>query len=210
MFETISKGFRDISQRMRGIRELNESNIDEALRAIRASLLEADVNYHVVKRFLNSVKERAIGEEVRVTAKDAEGNVHKVTPGQHFIKICQEELENLMGPVDEEPIAMGKTPTKIMLVGLQGSGKTTTAAKLAFWLKEQYKATPLLVAGDVYRPAAAKQLRSSENPSPSLSTPEITPTPSIFARKASPMPVKSGAISSSSIPQVDSPSTTSS
>ena len=159
MFETISKGFRDISQRMRGIRELNESNIDEALRAIRASLLEADVNYHVVKRFLNSVKERAIGEEVRVTAKDAEGNVHKVTPGQHFIKICQEELENLMGPVDEEPIAMGKTPTKIMLVGLQGSGKTTTAAKLAFWLKEQYKATPLLVAGDVYRPAAAKQLQ---------------------------------------------------
>ena len=159
MFETISKGFRDISQRMRGIRELNESNIDEALRAIRASLLEADVNYHVVKRFLNSVKERAIGEEVRVTAKDAEGNVHKVTPGQHFIKICQEELENLMGHVDKEPIAMGKTPTKIMLVGLQGSGKTTTAAKLAFWLKEQYKATPLLVAGDVYRPAAAKQLQ---------------------------------------------------
>ena len=159
MFETISKGFRDLSNRMRGIRELNESNIDEALRAIRASLLEADVNYHVVKRFLNSVKERAIGEEVRVSVKDAEGKVHKVTPGQHFIKICQEELEALMGPVDEEPIKMGKTPTKIMLVGLQGSGKTTTAAKLAYWLKDQYKAKPLMVAGDVYRPAAARQLQ---------------------------------------------------
>ena len=71
MFETISKGFRDITQRMRGVRELNESNIEEALRAIRASLLEADVNYPVVKRFLNSVKERAIGEEVRVSVKDS-------------------------------------------------------------------------------------------------------------------------------------------
>ena len=159
MFETISKGFRDISQRMRGVRELNESNIDDALRAIRASLLEADVNYHVVKRFLNSVKERAIGEEVRVSIKDSEGKVHKVTPGQHFIKICQEELESLMGPVDEEPIKMGKTPTKIMLVGLQGSGKTTTAAKLAYWLKAQYKAKPVMVAGVVYRPAAATQLQ---------------------------------------------------
>ena len=159
MFETISKGFRSISQSMRGIRELNESNIDEALRAIRSSLLEADVNYHVVKSFLNSVKERAIGEEVRVSVKDSEGKVHKVTPGQHFIKICQEELEALMGPVDEEPIKMGKTPTKIMLVGLQGAGKTTTAAKLAYWLKDVYKAKPLMVAGDVYRPAAAKQLQ---------------------------------------------------
>lgn len=159
MLETISKGFREITQRMRGVRELNESNIDEALRAIRASLLEADVNYHVVKRFLNSVKERAIGEEVRVSIKDTEGKVHKVTPGQHFIKICQEELEALMGPVDEEPIKMGSTPTKIMLVGLQGSGKTTTAAKLAYWLKDHYKAKPVMVAGDVYRPAAAKQLQ---------------------------------------------------
>ncbi len=159
MFETISKGFRDITQRMRGGRELNESNIEEALRAIRASLLEADVNYHVVKRFLNSVKERAIGEEVRVSVKDSEGKVHKVTPGQHFIKICQEELEALMGPVDEEPVKMGAAPTKIMLVGLQGSGKTTTAAKLAYWLKDHYKAKPVMVAGDVYRPAAAKQLQ---------------------------------------------------
>lgn len=124
MFETISKGFRDISQRMRGVRELNASNIDEALKAIRASLLEADVNYHVVKRFLERVKDRAIGEEVRVKVTDAQGNVHKVTPGQHFIKICQEELENLMGPVDPEPVKMAeKAPTKVMLVGLQGSGR---------------------------------------------------------------------------------------
>ncbi|MCL2326213.1 MAG: signal recognition particle protein, partial [Proteobacteria bacterium] len=160
MFETISKGFRDITQRMRGVRELNEANIDEALRAIRASLLEADVNYHVVKRFLNNVKTRALGEEVRVSIKDKQGQVHRVTPGQHFIKICQEELEALMGPVDEDPIKVGsKAPTKIMLVGLQGSGKTTTAAKLAYWLVSQYKARPLMVAGDVYRPAAARQLQ---------------------------------------------------
>ncbi len=160
MFETISKGFRDITQRMHGVRELNEDNIDDALRAIRASLLEADVNYHVVKRFLNNVKERALGEEVRVSVKDKEGVTHKVTPGQHFIKICQEELEALMGPVDADPIKLGaKAPTKIMLVGLQGCGKTTTAAKLCYWLKEQYKAKPLMVAGDVYRPAAAKQLQ---------------------------------------------------
>lgn len=160
MFETISKGFKDITHRMRGVRELNESNIDEALRAIRSSLLEADVNYHVVKRFLNNVKTRSLGEEVRVSVKDGQGKTHKVTPGQHFIKICQEELEALMGPVDEDPIKIGaKAPTKIMLVGLQGSGKTTTAAKLAYWLKTNYKAKPLLVAGDVYRPAAAKQLQ---------------------------------------------------
>lgn len=160
MFETISKGFKDITQRMRGIRELNETNIDEALRAIRSSLLEADVNYHVVKRFLSNVKTRSLGEEVRVSVKDGQGKTHKVSPGQHFIKICQEELEALMGPVDEDPIKVGaKAPTKIMLVGLQGSGKTTTAAKLAYWLKANYKAKPLLVAGDVYRPAAAKQLQ---------------------------------------------------
>ena len=160
MFETISKGFRDITQKFRGVRELNEDNINDALRAIRSSLLEADVNYHVVKKFLSSVKERAIGEQVRVSVKDREGVTHKVTPGQHFIKICQEELEALMGPVDDEPIKLGaKMPTKIMLVGLQGSGKTTTAAKLAYWLKDQYKANPLMVASDVYRPAAAKQLQ---------------------------------------------------
>ena len=160
MFEIVSKGFRDIRQRMHGIRELNEENINEALRDIRSSLLEADVNYHVVKRFLNNVKERALGEEVRVSHKGTDGITRKVTPGQHFIRICQEELESLMGPVDEEPVKVSaKGLTKIMLVGLQGSGKTTTAGKLAHWLIEEYKAKPMLVAADVYRPAAIEQLR---------------------------------------------------
>ncbi len=160
MFETISKGFRSINQRFRGVRELTEANVDEALVDIRASLLEADVNYRVVKSFLKSVKSRALGEEVLVSYKTSDGNVHRVTPAQHFTKICQEELEQLMGPVDEEPIKVSaKAPTKIMLVGLQGSGKTTTAAKLAYWLIQKYQARPMLVAGDVYRPAAIKQLQ---------------------------------------------------
>ncbi len=160
MFETISKGFRDITHRFKGTRELTEENINDALKDIRASLLEADVNYHVVKRFLNAVKERSLGEVVKVKAKDRSGQVLKASPGQHFIKICQEELEALMGPVDEQVLRLAtEGPTKIMLVGLQGSGKTTTAAKLAFWLKDRHQARPLLVAGDVYRPAAIKQLQ---------------------------------------------------
>lgn len=160
MFETISKGFRSIKHRFQGTTELTEDNIDEALKDIKASLLEADVNFYVVKRFLERVKERALGEVVRVKVKKKDGETVTATPGQHFIRICQEELESLMGPVDEQIMVLSdKPPTKIMLVGLQGSGKTTTCAKLAWWLIENYKAKPLLVAGDVYRPAAVRQLQ---------------------------------------------------
>lgn len=104
MFETISKGFRDISQRMRGVRELNASNIDEALKAIRASLLEADVNYHVVKRFLERVKDRAIGEEVRVKVTDAQGNVHKVTPALGFDRMDHRILRTIIEKFDGGPV----------------------------------------------------------------------------------------------------------
>lgn len=161
MFDAITRGFRDIKNRLQGKRELTEANIEEALEDIRRSLLEADVNFHVVKRFLGRVKERALGEVVQVKVKTKAGEVHQASPGQHFIKICQDELENLMGPVEDDPIKMaaGKDPTKIMLVGLQGSGKTTTAGKLARWLQETMQGKPMLVAADVYRPAAIKQLQ---------------------------------------------------
>ena len=97
MFDTLTKGFRDLKNRVQGVRVLNEDNINEALSDIRASLLEADVNYHVVKRFLGNVRERALGEVVRTKVKSQEGETLKVGPGEHFIKICQEELEALMG-----------------------------------------------------------------------------------------------------------------
>ncbi|MDX9722866.1 MAG: signal recognition particle protein [Myxococcota bacterium] len=160
MFETISKGFQNIKHRLHGTRELNEDNIEDVLKDIRASLLEADVNFHVVKRFLAAVKQRALGEVVRLKVKDASGKMVNVTPAQHFIKICQEELVALMGPVEEQVLRTAPSgPTKIMMVGLQGSGKTTTAAKLAYWLMENRAAKPLLVAADVYRPAAIRQLQ---------------------------------------------------
>jgi len=159
MFETISKGFRDIKHRFRGERELSEANIEDALNDIKQSLLEADVNFHVVKRFLKRVKERAIGEVVQVKLKTDDETV-EVSPGQHFIKICQDELENLMGPVAEQPVEVsGKPPTKIMMVGLQGSGKTTSSAKLARLLEKNDARRPLLVAADVARPGAIEQLQ---------------------------------------------------
>jgi signal recognition particle subunit SRP54 len=154
MLETLSRGFRTARNRLRGFSVLNERNIDDAIREIRISLLEADVEYHVVKRFLERVKEKALGEIVRVKAKSGT----RVTPGDHFVKICNDELEALMGPVDTSLSRSERGFTTIMMVGLQGSGKTTTCAKLATLLKSQGK-KPMLVAADVYRPAAVEQLR---------------------------------------------------
>ncbi len=157
MLETISKGFRDARNRLRGFREITESNIDDALRDIRLSLLEGDVEYHVVKQFLAHVKETALGEIVRTRASHA-GKRIGVTPGDHFVKICQDKLEELMGPVDTSLRMAPVGVTKVMMVGLQGSGKTTTTAKLARLLqKEGHR--PLMVAADIYRPAAVDQLR---------------------------------------------------
>ncbi len=160
MFDVVAKGFRDVRQRFEGKREITEENIEDALKDIRMSMLEADVNFRIAKRFIKRVKEKAIGEVVKVKAKGKDEKV-EVSPGDHFIRICHEELEALMGPVDASiNFAHPKAgPTKIMMVGLQGSGKTTTTGKLAKYLMDQHDKKPLLVGADVYRPAAIEQLR---------------------------------------------------
>jgi signal recognition particle subunit SRP54 len=156
MLETISKGFRSVKHRFQGKRELTEANIEEALREIRVSLLEADVDFTVVRGFIGRVKEKALGEVVKVVAKTT-GRRIEVGPGDHFVKICQDELEALMGPVDTS-LNYGAKVTKIMMIGLQGSGKTTTTGKLARYLLDQGR-RPLLAAADIYRPAAIDQLK---------------------------------------------------
>lgn len=160
MFDVVAKGFRDVRNRFEGKRELTEENIEEALKDIRMSMLEADVNFRITKQFIQTVKDQALGEIVRLRAKGNDGKM-EVTPGDHFIRICHDELENLMGPVDTEIVFQNARlgPTKIMMVGLQGSGKTTTTAKLAHHIITKYKKRPLLVGADVYRPAAIEQLR---------------------------------------------------
>jgi len=158
MFETLSKGFRTARDRLRGVAELDEANLAEALRDVRMSLLEADVEFRVTKTFLERVKEKALGEKVRLKA-DAGGRHLRLGPGEHFVRICERELAALMGPVDTSFAWAKKGPTAVMLVGLQGSGKTTTVGKLARFLQKHHKKRPLLVAADVYRPAAIEQLR---------------------------------------------------
>ena len=160
MFDAVRKGFKNAAHVFEGKREITEENIDEALKSIRMALFEADVNFQVVRSFLQRVKDKAIGEVVRVSAK-AGGERIKVTPGEVFIKICHDELEELMGPVDTSLTLMqGRLgPTVIMMVGLQGAGKTTTTGKLARWISHHKGLAPLLVACDVYRPAAVEQLQ---------------------------------------------------
>jgi signal recognition particle subunit SRP54 len=159
MLDTLTKGFRAARNRLSGKAEISEQVVDEALRDIRVALLEADVSLDVVKRFVARVKEKSVGELVTLKSTGAKGQRLKVTPQDHFIKICHDELEALMGPVDTSlrDGAKGR-PTGIMMVGLQGSGKTTTAGKIASKLLKDGK-RPLLVAADVYRPAAVDQLR---------------------------------------------------
>jgi len=163
MLETVSRGFEAARDKLRGVRTLSEENIDEALRDVRSSLLEADVGLPVVRSFIQQVKERSLGEKVETRVTDDQGKTHKVTPSEHFIAICEEELAALMGPVDPS-LAKGKGGiTSVLLLGLQGVGKTTCAAKLAYLLKAKGQ-KPLLVAADIYRPAAVLQLqRLGEN-----------------------------------------------
>jgi signal recognition particle subunit SRP54 len=158
VLETVSKGFKAARNKLKGRTEITPEVVDDALRDIRVSLLEADVSFEVVKRFVARVREKAIGEVVDTKVRTEKGTV-RVTPQDHFVKICHDELEALMGPVDTSlrDGAKGR-PTGVMMVGLQGSGKTTTAGKVASrFLKEGKK--PLLVAADVYRPAAVEQLK---------------------------------------------------
>lgn len=159
MLETVTKGFRAAKNRLTGKAEITAGLVDESLRDIRVSLLEADVAFEVVKKFVARVREKAIGEVVTTSTIDKTGKKMQVTPGDHFVKICHDELEALMGPVDVTLVLKPKDQiTGIMMVGLQGSGKTTTAGKLANRLLKQGR-KPLLVAADIYRPAAVEQLK---------------------------------------------------
>jgi signal recognition particle subunit SRP54 len=158
MFETLTKGFRAARQRLSGLTELTEANIEQALRDVRLSLLEADVEFNVVKRFLDTVKQKAVGDVIQ-NAAVIQGQKVKVSAADRFIKVCHDELVDMMS-VEGEPLALNAKPalTGIMMVGLQGSGKTTTTGKLALLLqKDGYK--PLLVAADVQRPGAIEQLQ---------------------------------------------------
>ncbi|MGI6091464.1 MAG: signal recognition particle protein [Veillonellaceae bacterium] len=148
VFEGLADKLQQTFKKLRGKGKLSESDVNDAMREVRMALLEADVNFKVVKDFITKVKERAVGQEV----------LGSLTPGQHVIKIVNEELTNLMGGTQSRITISSRPPTIIMLVGLQGAGKTTTAGKLALLLKKQNK-RPLLVAADVYRPAAIKQLQ---------------------------------------------------
>ena len=158
MLETLSRGFETARDRLRGVQTLSDANVDEALRDVRVALLEADVDLAVTRDFLARVKERALGEKVETKARDAAGRLLRVTPGQHFVKVCQDELTALMGPVDPTLHRDAARTTSVMLLGLQGVGKTTVAAKLARYLQRD-KHRPLLVAADVQRPAAVLQLQ---------------------------------------------------
>jgi signal recognition particle subunit SRP54 len=160
MFDALTKGFQQAQNRLAGLTELTEGNIEPALREVRLSLLEADVELGVVKRFLARVKDKSLGETVRTRVK-AQGVTHKVSARDVFIKICNEELVAMMshdGPAIHFSESASR-PTAIMMVGLQGSGKTTTAAKLAKLLKGKQSKKPLLVAADMQRPAAVEQLK---------------------------------------------------
>jgi signal recognition particle subunit SRP54 len=160
MFDALAKGFKAARNRLAGLTELNEQNVETALREVRLSLLEADVELGVVKAFLARVKDKALGEIVRVRAKKQDGQTVRVQASDAFIKICHDELVAFMSPGSGPPLTFAAKghPTGIMMVGLQGSGKTTTCAKLARWLQKQGH-HPLLVAADMQRPAAVEQLK---------------------------------------------------
>lgn len=156
MLETLTRGFREARGRLRGVTSLNEDNLADALREIRMSLLEADVDLAVVREFLDAVKQRCLGTEVSLRA-GKRAKRQQVSVGDHFTKSCYEELCGLMGEGAEDvPPARGART--LMLLGLQGTGKTSTAAKLALHFKKGGE-QPLLVAADVHRPAAIEQLR---------------------------------------------------
>ena len=149
MFENLSDRLQNVMHKIKGYGKITEENINEMMREIRLSLLEADVNYKVVKEFTNKVKEKALGTDVNA----------KLSPGEEFVRIVRDELTELLGGESVELIT-DKNPTITMLVGLQGSGKTTTIGKLANYLRKNFKKKPLLVACDVYRPAAIDQLKT--------------------------------------------------
>lgn len=149
MFESLTDKLEITFKRLRGQGKITEKNIDEALREVRLALLEADVHVQVVKNFLDAVKAKSMGQEV----------LQSLTPEQQFIKIVRDEMVDLLGGEYQDLDLKTAPPVVIMLVGLQGSGKTTTLAKLARYLKQNKKRSPYLVPADIYRPAAIEQLK---------------------------------------------------
>ena len=149
MFEYMGDRLTNAIKNIKGMGRITEDNINDAMREIRLALLEADVNYTVVKEFINNVKEKALGMEVDKSLK----------PDEVFIKIVKDELVELLGG-EAVPLVVDKNPTILMLVGLQGSGKTTTSGKLANYLRKRHAKKPLLVACDIYRPAAIDHLKT--------------------------------------------------
>ncbi len=149
MFQNLSDRLQQIFAGLTGKGRLTEADVDAAMREIRMALLEADVNFKVVKEFVARVRERAVGADVMTS----------LTPGQQVIKIVLDEMVHLLGDTHSQLALSGRIPNVIMLVGLQGSGKTTATAKLALLLRKQGK-HPLMVACDVYRPAAIDQLEA--------------------------------------------------
>ena len=148
MFESLTDRLNTVFKKITGRGRLSESNIQEALKEVRMALLEADVNYKVVKKFIDDIQQRAVGQDV----------LESLTPGQQVVKIVNDELVGLMGGTQQGLELTGRTPYSLMLAGLQGSGKTTTAAKLANYLRKRGR-HPYLVPADVYRPAAIDQLK---------------------------------------------------
>ena len=148
-FEGLSEKLSAAFKRLRGKGRITEADVKEAMREVRLALLEADVSYKVVKDFVATVTERAVGTDV----------LESLTPAQQIIKIVNEELTQMMGGVNSRIAFANSGPTVIMMVGLQGAGKTTNGAKLAGYLKNKMGKRPLLVACDVYRPAAITQLQ---------------------------------------------------
>lgn len=149
-FEGLSDRLQATMQKIKGKGKVTEADIKVMMREVRLALLEADVNFKVVKEFVKTVSDRAIGSEV----------MQSLTPGQQIIKIVQEELTTLMGSENTQINMSKKPPTVVMMVGLQGAGKTTTAGKLALLMRKKYNKKPLLVACDIYRPAAIQQLQT--------------------------------------------------
>ncbi|MBF6633338.1 MAG: signal recognition particle receptor subunit alpha, partial [Planococcus sp. (in: Bacteria)] len=149
-FEGLSERLQGTMTKIKGKGKVNEADVKEMMREVRFALIEADVNLKVVKEFVKKVSERAVGEDV----------MESLTPGQQVVKIVKDELTELMGGEERKIEFSTKQPTVIMMVGLQGAGKTTTTGKLANLLRRKHNRKPLLVAADVYRPAAIQQLET--------------------------------------------------
>src|SRR3954451_9461672 len=149
-FEGLADRLQNTIQKIRGKGKVTEADVKEMMREVRLALLEADVNFKVVKDFVKKVSERSVGQEV----------MKSLTPGQQVIKVVKEELTELMGGEQSKIAVSSRPPTVIMMVGLQGAGKTTTTGKLANVLRKKYNKKPLLVAADIYRPAAVQQLET--------------------------------------------------